>query len=201
MKNKYGLSRICLHCKSQFITKPRFLEYCSVPCKNPINRPGNVAWNKGKTLSEEQKAKQNREGLKKGWGWNKGVPNEIARKRFLENNPNRDGRLNNLRPKKEIDNELILYKREVRKATYRTIKQMKANNEYVPQFGKRKTDLQVDHIVPYEQGFQLGLPPSLLGSKNNLQFLKGEDNRAKWNSFQPMSVVMAIKGGLNGLQR
>lgn len=200
MKNKYGLSKFCLHCGSQFITKPRFLEYCSVPCKNPINRPGNTAWNKGKTLTEEQKAKQNREGLKKGWGWNKGLPNETARKRFLENNPNKDGKLNNLRPKKETNNELILYKREVRKATYRTIKQMKANNEYVPTFGKRKNDLQVDHIVPYEQGFQLGLPPSLLGSKNNLQFLKGEDNRAKWNSFQPMSVVMAIKGGLNGLQ-
>lgn len=171
-----------------------------MPCKNPINRPGNIAWNKGKTLTEEQKAKQNKEGLKKGWGWNKGLPNEIARKRFLENNPNKDGKLNNLRPKKEINNKLILYKREVRKATYRTIKQMKANNEYVPQFGKGKNDLQVDHIVPYEQGFQLGLPPSLLGSKNNLQFLKGEDNRAKWNSFQPMSVVLAIKGGLNGLQ-
>ena len=200
MKNKYGLSKFCLHCGSQFTTKPRFLEYCSVPCKNPINRPGNVAWNKGKTLTEEQKAKQNKEGLKKGWGWNKGLPNEIARKRFLENNPNKDGKLNNLRAKKETNNELILYKREVRKATYRTIKQMKANNEYVPTFGKGKKDLQVDHIVPYEQGFQLGLPPSLLGSKNNLQFLKGEDNRAKWNSFQPMSVVMAIKGGLNGLQ-
>lgn len=201
MKNKYGLSKVCLYCGSHFITKPRFLEFCSVPCKNPINRPGNIAWNKGKTLTEEQKAKQNTEGLKKGWGWNKGISNEISRKRFLENNPNKDGRLNNLRPKKATNDELILYRREVRKATYRTLKKMKTANEYVPKFGKKKTDLQVDHIVPYQQGFQLGLPPSLLGSKTNLQFLKGEDNRAKWNSFQPMSVVLAIKGGLNGLQR
>ena len=200
MKSKYGLSRCCLYCGHEFITKPRFLDYCSVPCKNPINRPGSTPWNKGKTLTEEQKAKQNKEGLKKGWGWNKGQSNEIARKRFLENNPNKDGRLNNLRPKKEINDELVLYKREVRKATYRTIKSMKLNNEYVPKFGKGKNDLQVDHIVPYKQGFELGLPASLLGSKNNLQFLKGGDNRAKWDSFQPMSVVLAIKGGLNGLQ-
>lgn len=200
MKSKYGLSRCCRYCGTEFTTKPRFLDYCSVPCKNPINRPGNTAWNKGKTLTEEQKAKQNKEGLKKGWGWNKGQSNEVARKRFLENNPNKDGRLNNLRSKKEINNELVLYKREVRKATYRTLKAMKLNNEYIPKFGKGKHDLQVDHIVPYEQGFKLGLPASLLGSKNNLQFLRGEDNRAKWNNFQPESVILAIQGGLNGLQ-
>ena len=87
----------------------------------------------------------------------------------------------------------------MRKATYRTIKQIKANHEFVPKFGKGKHDLQVDHIVPYEQGFQLGIPALLLGGKNNLQFLKGEDNRAKWDNFQPMSVVLAVKGGLNGL--
>ena len=199
MKNKYGLSRFCLHCNSEFITRPRFLEYCSVPCKNPINRPGNVAWNKGVKLTEEQKAKQNRDGLAKGWGWNKGLPNETSRKRFLENNPNKDGRLNNLRPKKEINDQLILYKREVRKATYRTLKEMKLHG-YVPSFGKGKHDLQVDHIVPYEQGFDLGIPASLLGSKNNIQFLRGEDNRAKWDHYQPMSVVRAVIGAVNGIQ-
>ena len=198
MKNKYGISKNCFRCGNAFITKPRFLKYCSVPCKNPINRPGHEPWNKGIKLTEEQKAKQNTEGLKKGWGWNKGLPNEIVRKRFLENNPNRDGKLNNLRPKVEVNNELILYKREVRKATYRTLKEMKVNG-FVPKFGKGKNDLQVDHIVPYEQGFELGLPASLLGSKNNLQFLKGEDNRAKWNRYQPLSVIRALKGELYGL--
>ena len=198
MKNKYGLSKICSHCGTSFLTKPRFLEYCSTPCKNPTNRPGNKAWNKGLKLNAEQKARQNIEGLKKGWGWNKGLPNEIARQRFLENNPNKDGKLNNLRSKAEVNDELVLYKREVRKATYRTLKEMKLNG-FVPTVGKGKDDLQVDHIVPYEQGFELGLPASLLGSKNNLQFLKGKDNRAKWNSFQPMSVVRALKGDLYGL--
>jgi 5-methylcytosine-specific restriction endonuclease McrA len=199
MKNKYGHTRCCLYCGNEFVTKPRFLDYCSVPCKNPINRPGNVAWNKGKTLTEEQKSKQNTSGLKKGWGWNRGLPNKTARKRFLENNPNKDGKLNNLRPKKEINDQLILYKREVRKATYRTLKKMKLHG-YVPPFGKGKNDLQVDHIVPYKQGFELGIPASLLGGKNNIQFLKGEDNRAKWDHYQPMSVVIAITGVINGLQ-
>jgi 5-methylcytosine-specific restriction endonuclease McrA len=200
MKNKYGLSKCCSYCGNAFITKPRFLEYCSVPCKNPINRPGNVAWNKGLKLTEDQKAKQNRSGLTKGWGWNKGQPNEKARARFSENNPNKDGRLNNLRPKKEINDEFLLYKREVRKATYRTLKKMKLTDGYIPKFGKGKYDLQVDHIIPYEQGFELGIPAYLLGSKNNIQFLKGEDNRAKWDHYQPMSVVRAVIGEINGLQ-
>lgn len=199
MKNKYGLNKVCLHCNTNFITKPQFVDFCSTPCKNPINRPGNKAWNKGIKLTDEQKSKLNTDGLKKGHGWNKGLPNEVAKKRFLENNPNKDGKLNNLRPKKECNDEFLLYKREVRKATYRTLKSLKVNS-YIPKFGKSKTDLQVDHIIPYQQGYELGLPASLLGSKNNLQFLRGEDNRAKWNTFQPMSVVLAIKGGLNGLQ-
>ena len=199
MKSKYGLSKCCSYCGNYFITKPRFLEYCSVSCKNPINRPGNAAWNKGLKLTEEQKSKLNLEGLKKGWGWNKGQSNEISRKRFLENNPNKDGRLNNLRPKKEINDELILYKREVRKATYRTLKEMRLHG-YVPTFGKGKHDLQVDHIVPYKQGFDLGIPAFLLGGKKNIQFLKGKDNRAKWDHYQPMSVVKAVIGALNGIQ-
>ena len=102
MKNKYGILKACLFCGTEFITKPRLIDYCSQPCKNPINRLGNIPWNKGITLTEEQKAKQNTEGLKKGWGWNKGKPNEIARQRMITNNPNKDGKLNNLRPKKPL---------------------------------------------------------------------------------------------------
>ena len=59
MKNKYGIKKTCFFCKSEFITKPRLVDYCSQACKNPINRPGNVAWNKGMKLTEEQKSKQN----------------------------------------------------------------------------------------------------------------------------------------------
>jgi hypothetical protein len=111
MKNKYGHTRGCLYCGNEFVTKPRFLDYCSVPCKNPINRPGNIAWNKGKTLTENQKSKQNISGLKKGHGWNKGLPNEVARKRFLENIKcvnnvfifNSDEELENLIKKLKID--------------------------------------------------------------------------------------------------
>jgi len=201
MKHKYGFLSICLHCNKEFFTKPRFLVYCSTPCKNPINRPGNIAWNKGLTLSEEQKLKLNTTGLKKGHGWNKGKPNELQRRRWIENNPNADGKLNNLRPKKKIDNEYILYKSEVRKFTYRTIKELRTEGNFIPKFGKYKFDLQIDHIISIKQGFELGIPASLLGSKKNIQFLKAEDNRLKWHSYQPKSIIFAITGGKYGLQQ
>lgn len=105
-KSKYGLIKKCPHCNSEFETKRRFLTYCSTPCKNPINRPGHMPWNKGVKFNAEQKEKLNMEGLKKGHGWmkNKNHPsyaktiNSIS-SRMRINNPNADGRLNNLRPK------------------------------------------------------------------------------------------------------
>ena len=94
MKNKYGISKKCLYCGNQFETRPRFLDYCSQPCKNPLNRGEYDPWNKGIKLTEEQKAKQNTSGLVKGRGWNKGKSNEIARQRMMgENNPNWSGGL------------------------------------------------------------------------------------------------------------
>lgn len=194
---KYGIIKYCLYCRSQFETKRRFVDYCSTPCKNPINRPGHITWNKGITLSDEQKSKQNIEGLKKGHGWNKGKPNEIARHRMLTCNPNKDGKVNNMRPKKTPDTELEIYKSNVRKATYRTLKEMRKLGEFIPKFGKHKTDLQIDHIVPYKQGFELGIPAAILGSRKNIQFLIGVDNRAKWDTYQPMHVVRFIKGDIN----
>lgn len=197
MKNKYGITKACLFCGSEFITKPRLIDYCSQPCKNPNNRPGNIPWNKGVKLTEEQKLKQNTEGLKKGRGWNKGQPNEVARQRMLSNNPNKDGRLNNLRPKKPCNDEFKKYRGLVRQATYRTIKEMKANNEWVPSTGKYKDSWQIDHIIPYKQGYELGIDPVILGSKKNIQFLKGEENRKKWDSYQPQDVVESIIGVKN----
>ena len=96
MKNKYGIVKNCKYCKNEFTTRPRLLEYCSQACKNPNNRIGNIPWNKGITLTEDQKAKQNRDGLTKGWGWNKGIPNERQREKWLKDNPNKDGKVNNL---------------------------------------------------------------------------------------------------------
>jgi hypothetical protein len=193
MKNKYGHIKICLHCETEFITKPRFVDYCSQPCKNPINRPGNIAWNKGIRLTEEQKARQNIEGLKKGWGWNKGIPNEQQRQKWLTDNPNKDGKANNLRPKNYVDTEFTAYKRACRKVTYRTIYAM-AKEGLVPTTGKRKTDLQLDHIIPYKQGFELNISPEIIGSRKNLRFILGEENRKKWDSFQPADVVQSIIG-------
>jgi hypothetical protein len=51
----------------------------------------------------------------------------------------------------------------------------------------------------YKQGFELGIDPCLLGSKKNIQFIKGEENRKKWDSYQPIEVVKSIIGDSNGL--
>jgi 5-methylcytosine-specific restriction endonuclease McrA len=201
MKNKYGIMKLCLFCKSDFISKPRFVDYCSQKCKNPLNRGEYDPWNKGIKLTNEQKAKQNREGLKKGWGWNKGRTNEIARHRMLTNNPNKDGRLNKLRPKNPITEPLKIYRSKVRYHTYRTLKEMRINGEWVPKTGKYKDSWQIDHIIPHKQGFELGIDPSLLGSKNNIQFIKGEENRKKWDRFQPKEIISKVLGENNGLFR
>lgn len=199
MKNKYGFTKKCLYCGDDFVTRPRFNLYCSQPCKNPNNRPGHTPWNKGIKLTEEQKAKQNTSGLAKGWGWNKGLPNERQRENWLANNPNKDGRINNLRPKDPTVPAYRKYLGKVRGITYRTITEMKANGEWVPTFGKHKDDWQVDHIVPCKQGFELGIPPELVGRKDNIQFIKGSENRSKWHTYQPLDVVKYITGETYGL--
>ena len=92
MKNKYGLPSTCKYCGNTFTTRPRFVDYCSTPCKNPLNRGEYEPWNKGKKLTEEQKAKQNQAGLKKGRGWNKGIPNPEQKQKWTgTGNPNWGG--------------------------------------------------------------------------------------------------------------
>ena len=199
MKNKYGLSKVCLFCESSFITKPRFLDYCSQKCKNPLNRGEYDPWNKGIRLTEEQKAKQNRSGLEKGWGWNKDIPNVSQSIKWSKHNPNKDGKLNNLRSKNPITEPLKIYRSKVRYHTYRTLKEMKEAGDWVPKTGKYKDSWQIDHIIPHRQGFELGIDPSLLGGKKNIQFIRGEENRKKWDSYQPIEIVKSITGGNYGL--
>ena len=200
MKNKYGLEKVCRFCGSTFNTKPRFLEFCSQPCKNPINRVGNTPWNKGTRLTDEQKSKMNIEGLKQGHGWNKGQSNKMQSARWTgTSNPNWNGRINNTRPKNYVDDEFSKYKRECKQATYRTIYSMRKEG-IVPVTGKQKTDLQLDHIIPYKQGFELGISPSVIGGRNNLRFILGEENRRKWDNYQSIEIVESIKKGTYGLQ-
>jgi len=201
MKSKYGITKKCLYCEDEFITHPRFNLYCSQPCKNPRNRPGNTPWNKGIKLTAYQKAKQNIDGLKKGWGWNKNLPNPRQREKWLNNNPNKDGKLNNLRPKNPNTDPLKMYRGLVRRATYRTLKEMKQAGEWVPVVGKYKHSWQTDHIIPHQQGWELGILPHLLGSRNNIQFIKGAENRKKWNTYQPLEIVRNIIGDINVLFR
>jgi hypothetical protein len=195
MKNKYGQSRNCLFCSTEFTTRPRFLDYCSQKCKNPLNRGEYEPWNKGIKLTEEQKAKQNKEGLRKGWGWNKGVPNEVARQRMLgENNPNWNGRLNNMRPKNYVDDQFSAYKRECRKATYRSVYKMKQEGLVPSDTGKHKHQYQLDHIIPFRQGFELKIDPAIIGGRQNLRYILGEENRSKWDCFQTEDVLKSILG-------
>ena len=200
MKNKYGLIKNCLFCSTEFTTRPRFLDYCSQKCKNPLNRGEYEPWNKGIKLTEDQKAKQNKEGLKKGWGWNKGIPNEVARRRMLgENNPNWNGRLNNMRPKNYVDDQFSAYKRECRKATYRSVYKMKQQGLVPSNTGKHKHQYQLDHIIPFRQGFELKIDPAIIGGRQNLRYILGEENRSKWDCFQPNDVLKSVLGEQHGI--
>ena len=51
-------------------------------------------------------------------------------------------------------------------------------------------------VGPYKM---IGIDPNLLGGKKNVQFIKGEENRKKWDSFQPIDVVKSITGEIDGL--
>jgi len=200
MKNKYNLSKVCLFCGIGFITKPRFLDYCSQKCKNPLNRGEFEPWNKGTKLTEEQKSKQNLDGLKKGWGWNKGIPNVVQSIKWSENNPNKDGKLNNLRPKNYVDDKFTAYKRECRKVTYRSQYAMKKEGQVPSNTGKRKDQYQLDHIIPFRQGFELGISPAIIGGRANLRYILGKENRYKWDTFQTEEIVKSIIGEEYGLQ-
>jgi hypothetical protein len=202
MKNKYGVIKYCRYCNEGFETKPRFLDFCSQKCKNPLNRGEYEPWNKGIKFTEEQKSKLNTEGLKKGRGWNKGLSNPIQSFNWTgHNNPNWEGRINNMRPKKEINDEFITYRNLCRRETYRSRYAMKKEGLVPKDTGKMKNQYQLDHIIPFKQGFDLGINPKVIGGRSNLQWILGEENRTKWDRFQPEDIVNKVLGEHNGLLR
>ena len=201
---KYGIIKKCKHCHNEFETRPRYLDYCSTKCKNPLNRGELTPWNKGKKMSKDFiKTKMNLQGLEKGWGWNKGIPNpEQAERMKGENNPNWEGVINNSRPKREIDDAYYHYRRAVRRATYRSWYAMRNEGLVPDNTGKGKDNYQLDHIIPFKQGYELGIDPEVLGSRANLRYILGRDNRDKWDTYQSDSTIKRIvKESKNGLQR
>jgi hypothetical protein len=65
--------------------------------------------------------------------------------------------------------------------------------------GKRKDQFQLDHIIPFRQGFELGIDPAILGGKQNLRYILGEENRLKWDRFQTEDVLKLVLGENYGL--
>lgn len=167
-----------------------------------MNRPGHTPWNKGIKLTDEQKAKLNTSGLCKGWGWNKGLSNPEQRARWTgETNPNWEGKLNNLRPKKELDDEFLAYKSECDKATYRSRYAMKREGVIPENTGKRKDQYQLDHIISFKQGYELGIDPKIIGGRSNLRWILGIENRTKWDRYQPEEIINKVLGEYNGILR
>ena len=139
-------------------------------------------------------------GLSKGWGWNKGLPNTEQSIRWSgSNNPNWEGKMNNLRPTKETDDEFLAYKSECDKATYRSRYAMKKEGSVPDNTGKRKDQYQLDHIIPFRQGYELGINPKIIGGRSNLQWILGEENRTKWDRFQPEDILNKVLGEYNGI--
>jgi hypothetical protein len=65
--------------------------------------------------------------------------------------------------------------------------------------GKHKHQYQLDHIIPFRQGFELKIDPKVIGSRQNLRYILGEENRSKWDSFQSEDVVKSVLGEYLGL--
>lgn len=199
---KYGKEEVCNFCGSTFITRPRFLKFCSQSCKNPNNRPGNIPWNKGR---KGRQPNHNTSGLNKGHGWNKGIANpELSKRMTGENNPNWNGKVNRVRYKDHVPNsDYLEYKRKVNKYTGRTVTNILEPHGLVPDnVGRHSDQYQCDHIIPIKQGFEEGICPELLSQPANLQYLLGEDNRRKWDEYQPCDVKNNIlEKCKNGLQR
>jgi hypothetical protein len=77
---------------------------------------------------------------------------------------------------------------------------MKKEGRVPANTGKRKDQFQLDHIIPFRQGFELGISPEVIGSRQNLRYILGEENRLKWDRFQSEDVLKLVLGENYGVQ-
>lgn len=155
-----------------------------------------VPWNKGlKKGMPGAQTNYNTEGFKLGWTR---VQSEEERKatseRMRKNNPNHGGKVNKLRSKYRVKNKAFdTYRYECVKYTRRTERSISIPEER----GKYKECLQLDHIIPFKQGFELGIDPQVMGSEHNIQWITQEENRQKWDKWVPQETVDGILRSCN----
>jgi len=139
------------------------------------------------------------------WGWNKGIPLAEWNPKVIgqwdgDKNPNWEGKMNNERPATPPDDEFIQYKNACKKATYRSVYAMRREGLVPENTGKRPEDLQLDHIIPFRQGYEAGIPPEVIGGRCNLQYITGYENRHKWDIYaDEQTMINILKEHENGI--
>ena len=192
---------ICKTCNKEFKPYPRYKNYCSPECKPGNHQKGkSFTWNKGKKMTKDEMAhwKPNSGQFSKGnVPWCKGKPNPLQSKKWLgEGNPNWNGKMNKARPKVVYKEGFLEYKEQVWKHTRRTVRDWEREGKYTEELsnrGKYVGNLHIDHIIPFQQGFDEGILPEVMGSEKNLQFLSLKENVIKSDKWQTQEVIDGIR--------
>ena len=171
---------ICKTCNKEFKPYPRYKNYCSPECKPGNHQKGkSICWNKGKTFTKEDMS---------DWKPNSG--------QFSKGDVPWNGKMNKARPKVVYKEGFLEYKEQVWKHTRRTVRDWEREGKYTEELsnrGKYVGNLHIDHIIPFQQGFDEGILPEVMGSEKNLQFLSLKENVIKSDKWQTQEVIDGIR--------